>query len=77
MNNQMTTYQQPKEQWQVAQPAVDVIEQVMISGDLSGLQPQQRTEFYKRVCDSVGLNPLTQPFAYIRLNGKLSLYAKK
>jgi hypothetical protein len=29
------------------------------------------------VCDSLGLNPLTQPFDYIRLSGKLVLYAKR
>ena len=29
------------------------------------------------MCESVGLNPLTKPFDYIVLNGKLTLYAKK
>ena len=28
-----------------------------------------------RVCNSLGLNPLTQPFAFILLNGKLVMYA--
>jgi hypothetical protein len=52
-----------------------VMERVMISGDLSPLPATQRSEYYTRVCQSVGLNPLTQPFAYIKLNGKLTLYA--
>jgi hypothetical protein len=30
-----------------------------------------------RVCESLGLNPLTKPFDYIRLNGKLTLYTRK
>jgi hypothetical protein len=52
-----------------------VMERVMVSGDLSPLTPTQRSEYYMRVCQSVGLNPLTKPFAYIKLNGKLTLYA--
>lgn len=54
-----------------------VIEQVMIKGDLSALQPQQKVEYYAKVCESVGLNPLTKPFEYIKLNGKEVLYATK
>lgn len=33
--------------------------------------------YYREVCASVGLNPLTKPFDYITLNGRLVLYAKK
>lgn len=51
------------------------MEAVMINGDLGSLTPLQRTEYYGRVCNSLGLNPLTKPFAYIKLNGKLTLYA--
>lgn len=53
------------------------IEQVLLSGDLSKLNPQERLNYYNSVCASLGLNPLTQPFSYIVLNGKLQLYAKK
>jgi len=53
------------------------IEQVLISGDLSRLTAEQRNIYYKSVCDSLGLNPLTRPFDYITLNGKLTLYARK
>ena len=53
------------------------IEQVLISGDLNRLTPEQRNIYYKSVCDSLGLNPLTGPFDYIVLNGKLTLYARK
>lgn len=59
------------------QEQFSIIEQVVISGDLAKLQPQQRVQYYNRVCESVGLNPFTQPFAYITLNSKLTLYAKK
>lgn len=53
------------------------IEQVVIGGDLSRLTPEQRVSYYKSVCTSLGLNPLTKPFDYITLNGKLTLYARK
>jgi len=53
------------------------IEQVMIAGDLAKLSPEQRVQYYNRVCESLGLNPYTQPFAYIVLNSKLQLYARK
>ena len=43
-------------------------------GDLSSLTPQQRSDYYLQVCQSCGLNPLTKPFDYLTLNGKLVLY---
>jgi len=49
----------------------------LIDGDLSKFSPEQRVVYYNKVCESLGLNPLTKPFAYIRLNGKLVLYALK
>jgi hypothetical protein len=54
-----------------------MVEKVVIEGDLSQLSPQERVTYYRQVCDSVGLNPLTKPFEYIRLNSKLTLYAKR
>ena len=55
----------------------DVMEMVLGAGDLSKLDAGERTAYLLRVCESLGLNPLTQPFEYIRLNDKLRLYAKK
>jgi len=46
-------------------------------GDLKQLTPDQRTALYGAICSSMGLNPLSQPFQYITLNGKLTLYATK
>ena len=54
-----------------------IIESVVIGGDLSKLTPDQRVSYYKAVCTSLNLNPLTKPFSYITLNGKLTLYANK
>lgn len=61
------------------QPALDAksIEQVLLGGDLSKLSAEQRVSYYGRVCESLGLNPLTKPFDYLTLNGKTVLYARK
>jgi hypothetical protein len=55
----------------------DVMEGLIIRGDLEGLTPEQRVVYYNRVCDSIGVNPLTQPFQYLKLQGKLILYATR
>lgn len=54
-----------------------LLEQVLVGGDLKCLTPAQRVSYYTQVCESVGLNPLTKPFEYIYLSGKLTLYAKR
>lgn len=56
-------------------PPLSMVESVLIKGDLSSLSSEQRGNYYMQVCESVGLNPLTKPFEYITLNGKLTLYA--
>jgi hypothetical protein len=53
----------------------EVVETVVIGGDLADLNAAQRAEYYGAVCRSLGLNPLTKPFEYLILNGKLKLYA--
>jgi hypothetical protein len=60
-----------------SQPSATAIEDVLIKGDLSKLNEGQRTEYYMRLCQSIGLNPMTQPFQYLTLNGKLVLYARR
>lgn len=54
-----------------------LLEQVVVNGDLAKLSAPQRLDYYRQVCQSMGLNPLSKPFDYINLNGKLTLYAKK
>lgn len=53
------------------------IERVIALGDLSKLDPAQRAKLYFEVCASLRLNPLTRPFEYLMLSGKLVLYARK
>jgi hypothetical protein len=55
----------------------DIMESVIAKGDLAKLTPAERTEYYLQTCKSMGLNPLTQPFSYITLNSKLTLYATR
>lgn len=62
----------------VTQPVETLdLEKVLVGGDLAALKPTERMNYYRAVCNSVGLNPLTRPFEYIVLNKKLTLYARK
>lgn len=64
-----------KEVAKVSKP--ESYELALVAGDLSKLSADERLSYYKSICDSLGLNPLTKPFEYITLNGKLQLYATK
>lgn len=62
----------------VRTPAISTqLEKVLLQGDLSPLSSNDRIAYYRAVCESVGLNPLTKPFEFLQLNGKLVLYALK
>ena len=56
---------------------VRAAELALISNDLGALGPDERLAYMQKLCTSMGLNHLTQPFQYIRLNGQLKLYATK
>lgn len=51
--------------------------QIVIQGDLSHLSDGQLSAYYVQLCESMGLNPTTRPFALLKLNGKLMMYALK
>src|SRR6267142_2087335 len=55
--------------------SAEILEQVLIGGDLAQLTEAQRLSYYKAVCQSLGLNPLSKPFEYLWLNCKHRLYA--
>lgn len=61
----------------VDQAHLQAIEHALARNDLSKLDTKERIAYYNAVCVSVGLNPLTQPFAYIEIDGKMCLYARK
>lgn len=54
-----------------------IIDSALTMGDVSKMNPAQRVAHYHAVCESLGLNPLTRPLEYLKLNGKDILYARK
>jgi hypothetical protein len=61
----------------VTEKAYEIMEAVIARGELEQLSPKERGRLYGRTCASLGLNPFTRPFEYIKLNNKLTLYARK
>lgn len=57
--------------------SAQTIEKVLLGGNLEDLSPADRLAVYTATCESLGLNPLTRPFDYLKLNGKLTLYARR
>jgi len=57
--------------------SVATLEKVIVGGDLSGLDAAQRTEYYLHMCARADIDPASRPFEFIKLNGKLVLYAKR
>lgn len=54
-----------------------VLASVITRGDLSGLPPAQKAQYYAQLCERVGLDPATTPFLSLKLQGKEILYASK
>lgn len=59
------------------QTGSEILQKLVLSGDLSQMSGEQKVMYYRQFCESLGLNPLTEPFAILKLNGKEKLYAKK
>lgn len=55
----------------------DIIASIVLNGDVSKLNNDQRVLYVKQVCDRLGIDWTTQPFQILRLNGKERLYATK
>lgn len=55
----------------------EIINSLILNGDMSKLTPAQQTQYYHAVCKDLGLNPLTQPFAIFSQAGKKVMYATK
>jgi len=53
------------------------VELAMMMNNVAALSPEERLQLVKRLCETLRLNPLTNPFQYIKLNGRLTLYATK
>ena len=59
------------------QSASEIFEALVLNNDLSKMTKEQRIQYYKLVCERVGLDPYQKPFDLINLSGKLTLYANK
>ena len=55
----------------------EIINSLILTGDMSQLKPAQQTQYYNAICQLIGISPLTQPFAIIVYQGKKTLYARK
>jgi len=50
---------------------------VVRRGDLSGLTPEEKTRYLIALCDSLGLNPMTQPIQFLRFQGREIAYVTR
>lgn len=55
----------------------DLIASLVLKGDLSGLNSEQRVQYYNSMCERIGLDPATQPFKILNLSGKHVLYCDR
>lgn len=62
---------------QPAELSQDIVEALVLDGDLGKMRPAQRVAYYVHRCRMLGIDPGEQPFQLIKLNGKLTLYATK
>jgi hypothetical protein len=68
MNQIVTTTQEKNMQ---------AVESALVKNDISQLTTDQKLTYYNKICASVGLNPLTKPFSFLKLQGREVLYATK
>ena len=55
------------------QPLTDeMISKLLLDGDISSLSEYERVQYYKAVCERVGLDPSTQPFSILHLKKKVA-----
>lgn len=55
----------------------EVFNKLVIGSDLAVLSKPEQVEYYKLVCERLGLDAYRKPFDLIVLNGKLQMYANK
>lgn len=60
-----------------ARDLAKMVESLVMRGDISALSPEHRVRFYVQTCEGLGLNPHSQPFAFLKLNGKEVMYATR
>lgn len=66
-----------KTELQTQQLAPEVISNLILNGDLSKLTQIQKVQYYTTYCSRLGLDPATQPFKLLKLNGREVLYCDR
>lgn len=61
----------------ISNPSPEALQAALAEGQLQKLTVPQRLQFLAATCKSVGLNPITRPFEFITLQGKMVMYARK
>lgn len=61
----------------IAKIEPELIANLVIKGNLSGLNQDQKVQYYRLFCERLGLDPLTQPFKLLSLQGKEVLYCDR
>jgi hypothetical protein len=56
---------------------VDKIEELLATGNIGQFTAPEKVAYINKICDMMGLNPLTRPFEYVSFQGKVVLYARK
>tara|TARA_R100000808_G_scaffold5803_2_gene17498 strand:+ start:4963 stop:6006 length:1044 start_codon:yes stop_codon:yes gene_type:complete len=56
---------------------VKAVEEALMMNNFERLPAEARVAYLHQLCESMGLNPLSHPFEFIKLNGRWTLYAKK
>jgi len=56
---------------------VKAVEEALMMNNFEKLPAEARVTYLHQLCESMGLNPLSHPFEFIKLNGRWTLYAKK
>lgn len=61
----------------VQEKNMQAVESALVRNDISQLTTQEKLTYYNKICESVGLNPLTKPFSFLKLQGREVFYATK
>ena len=61
----------------ITTPNIQKIEELLVTGNLDQFSPAEKVAYINKLCENMGLNPLTKPFEFLRLQGKTVLYAGK
>src|SRR3990167_10049993 len=55
----------------------EIMNKIVMKGDLSNLTEAQKLQYYGAMCERLGIDPMTQPFQLLNLQGKHVLYCTK